>query len=304
MTSTNNNPTNLLGAFDSIQIRNEEKISNADLQFCKEQQQIVEHALKALDQWYVIFRDAALELSESHQVKFRTNGSADYRNPYKQHDLYSADYEHYRFLPFGNIEEIVKRRRNTINVFINNIIRYFNHNYNLSVPFPEINDDELPVDFIPGYMSYVDTVIAHLGGRSFRGAAEEELISRVQGNVHRYDRHSLPEIKGKSIIFKNLISFDSNYIEWYKQYKINWSETKPLEALCAGLAFFSQNRINGDTGIISGLNKEDVNLTDWYPLSTSPAEYIKFYKNGRVDVKFSDAAKAEDCFRKLKLHEL
>jgi hypothetical protein len=31
---------------------------------------------------------------------------------------------------------------------------------------------------------------------------------------------------------------------------------------------------------------------------------MKFYKNGRIDVKFKDAASAETCFRKLKLNEL
>ena len=303
MTSTTNNSIDLLGAFDSIQIRNEEKISKADWEFCQEQQKTVENMLAALDKWYGIFRDAALELEESHQVKFRTNGSADYRNPYKQQSLYSADYEHCMFLPFKNIEEIVEKRLNTVKVFINNIIRYFNHNYSLSVTFPDINEKELPIDFIPQYMSYVDTVIVHLGGRSFRGAAEEELISRVQSNVHRYDWHPVPEVKGKSIIFKSLISFDSYAVQSGK-YRIYRSDIKPLEALCAGLAFFGQDRINGDTGIICGFNHNDINLTDWYPLSTSPAEYIKFYKNGRVDVKFSDAASAEDCYRKLKLHEL
>jgi hypothetical protein len=152
-------------------------------------------------------------------------------------------------------------------------------------------------------MSYVDTVIAHLGGRSFRHTAEEELIERVQTNVHRYERHPLPEIKSKSIVFHNLFGFD-NFNLQYGQFKIGWNDSQHIEALCAGLAFYGQNRISGDSGIICGFDKDNVNITDWYSLSTSPAEYIKFYKNGRIDVKFSDTASAEECFRKLKLEEL
>jgi hypothetical protein len=297
---TSKNTSDLLKVFDTIQVGNEEKISQSDLEFCQEQQAIVENALGALDKWYRIFHNEAIKLRESHQVKFQTSGSVDYREPHKQHSFYDSDYEHCVFLPFKDINEIVEKRQRTIRVFINNILRYFNHIYGLTVPFPEINDNEQPIDFVPQYMSYVDMVMVHLGGRSFRQTAEDELIHKIQKAVHRYDRHDLPEIKSKSIVFHNLFSFD-NFNLQYSQFKIGWNDAQHIETLCAGLAFYGQDRINGDSGIIYGFNRENVNITDWYPLSTSPAEYMKFYKNGRVDVKFKDAASAEDCFRKLKL---
>jgi hypothetical protein len=152
-------------------------------------------------------------------------------------------------------------------------------------------------------MSYVDAVILHLGGRSFRNTAEDELIRRVQAAVHHYDRHPLPELKAKSIVFQSVFRFDSFYLQ-YGQYKINFSESSHVNSLCAGLAFYGQDRINGDTGIIGGYDSDNVDISKCYPLSTSPAEYMKFYKNGRIDVKFKDTASAEECFKKLKLNEL
>jgi hypothetical protein len=173
----------------------------------------------------------------------------------------------------------------------------------MAVSNPGLDAENTPVDFHPDYMMYVDIVIAHLGGRSFRHTAEEELVKRFQQTVHSYDRHSLPEIKSKSIVFHDLFRFD-NFNLQYSQYKIEWDSQKHIKSLCEGLAFYGHDRINGDTGIICGFNPDNVNITDWYPLSTSPAEYIKFYKNGRVDVKFKDTASAEECFKKLKLDEL
>jgi hypothetical protein len=201
------------------------------------------------------------------------------------------------------LNQIVENRRRIIEIFAVHIISHFNNAYKLSVDFPETDKEHLAIDFVPQYMEHVDTVIAHLGGRSFRETAEDELIRRVQQSVHRYNGHPLPEVKGKSVIFQSMVNFDSFHLQ-YGKYIINWTVSSTLEALCAGLAFYAQNRINGDTGIIAGFDRQNVNITDCYPLSTSPAEYIKFYKNGRVDVKFKDTASAGDCFRKLKLHEL
>jgi hypothetical protein len=294
----------LLEVFDLIEVRNEEKISGDDLEHCRKHQTAVEDALKDLDKWYQIFYQASLPLRETHRVEFAANGTVTCSKPYKTRNFHTDDYGNHDFLPFDSLNKIVEKRRRTIEIFTVNIIRYFNDTYKLSVDFPRLEEEQFPVDFMPRYTDYVDLVIAHLGGRSFRETAEDELIRRVQNSVHRYNSHPLPEVKGKSIIFHNIVSFDNIHLQYHNKYRISWSESKSIETLCAGLAFYGQNRINGDTGIISGLNRDDVNISDCYPLSTSPAEYIKFYKNSRVDVKFSDAASAEDCFQKLKLHEL
>ena len=40
--------------------------------------------------------------------------------------------------------------------------------------------------------------------------------------------------------------------------------------------------INGSSGMIIGLDRRDVDITEWYNLTLSNAEQIKFYKNGRI----------------------
>ena len=41
-----------------------------------------------------------------------------------------------------------------------------------------------------------------------------------------------------------------------------------------------------------------------YDLTTTNAEQIRFYKNGRIDVRFKDSAAAESCFKRLRLDEI
>ena len=46
------------------------------------------------------------------------------------------------------------------------------------------------------------------------------------------------------------------------------------------------------------------NITEWYDLTLTNAEQIKFYKNGRIDVRFKDSQAAENCYRRLRLDEI
>ena len=61
---------------------------------------------------------------------------------------------------------------------------------------------------------------------------------------------------------------------------------------------------NGSSGMVIGLDRRDVDITEWYNLTLSNAEQIKFYKNGRIDVRFKDSQAAENCYRRLRLDEI
>ncbi len=56
--------------------------------------------------------------------------------------------------------------------------------------------------------------------------------------------------------------------------------------------------------MIVGLCDRNVDITGWYDLTTTNAEQIKFYKNGRIDVKFKDSIAARNCFDRLRLGEI
>ena len=56
--------------------------------------------------------------------------------------------------------------------------------------------------------------------------------------------------------------------------------------------------------MIVGLHEADVAVSRWYDLTMTNAEQIRFYKNGRIDIRFKDSAAAESCFKRLRLDEI
>lgn len=77
-----------------------------------------------------------------------------------------------------------------------------------------------------------------------------------------------------------------------------------LETLCAGIAFGADDILNGNSKMIICFDDNNVSINDWYDLTTTNAEQIRFYKNGRIDVRFKDSAAAESCFKRLRLDEI
>ena len=71
----------------------------------------------------------------------------------------------------------------------------------------------------------------------------------------------------------------------------------------AGMALVRRSALPADDLIIR-FDDNDISVTDWYDLTTTNAEQIRFYKNGRIDVRFKDSAAAESCFKRLHLDEI
>lgn len=157
----------------------------------------------------------------------------------------------------------------------------------------------------PHYMTYVDAVIEHLGGRSFRKTAEEELIKRFHQLVkpHRWSKVK-PELKGDKISFPNIVVFDSFYYDYNRTNHVHYNYHGNISTLCEGIAFGSDDVLCGDKGMVMRLNQDNVDISGWYDLTTTNATGMKFFRNGRIDVRFKDREAASLCFNRLRLDEL
>lgn len=292
------NSTDMLAAFDRIQVSTEQKITQADHEFCWQQQKLLYATLDQLMKWYDLFRKDAERYIESHHPSYAASGKV------KTHERYNDskdDFSEYEFLPFDPMNTIVKSYLKACRNFEYRIVNYFNKQYNLSVPTPNIYDDpdELPWGFRPDYMSCVETVIDHLGGRSFRNKAEDEIIDRCLNTVRQYKYEKQPKLKGQTITFTEVFRFSDQ-----PPGHISYEEASKITSLCTALALFGDQRLNGDIGIIQQFDKDKVDTSRWYDLTTSDAEQIKFYKNGRIDVRFASSSAARQCFHQLRLDTL
>lgn len=295
----------LLSAIYKVEIRNEDKISEQDRIYCQSQQDELYKSLDQIDLWYKTFTEEAQQYKESHRIRYKDNGKVEFRDSYRPYEEQLLDYKGMEFRPFKNINELVDSNYHANEAFANRIVRYFNKTYNVSVPMPELNKETLAMGFRPLYQSYVDSVIEHLGGRSFRDTAEEELLKRFLELVtpNRWSKVK-PELKGDKISFPNILTFEGFYQENYNQNKIHYSYRSHIETFCEGIAFGADDTVNGSSRIIHGFNDDNVDVSDWYDLTTTNAEHMKFFKNGRIDVRFKDRETAQVCYKRLRLDEI
>jgi len=298
------NAPDLLSGILSVQVRNEEKITEQDRLYCQQQQDLLYKTLDQIDRWYAIFKEEAERYREKKNFKYEDNGKVPVRNCLVS-DFGKDDYSHNEFKPFDQINDLVDKNHNANANFANRIVSYFNKTYNVAVPVPAVDEKTLRMGFRPVYQTYVDTVIEHLGGKSFRETAEEELLARFLKTV-RPSRWSKvkPELKNDRIILPNILRFDDFYIQHCQQYHLCYSYDGNLENICEGIAYGADDILNGSSRIIMGFDNRDVDISQWYNLTLSNAEQIKFYKNGRIDIRFKDSQAAGNCYRRLRLDEI
>ena len=296
--------TDLLTGILNVQIRNEEKITEQDRRYCQRQQELLYKTLDLIDRWYAIFREDAERYREEKKFTYEDNGKVSIRN---FHFNYNGreDYTHNEFKPFDIINELVDSNCNANANFANRIVSYFNRTYNVAAPVPVIDGETLRMGFRPVYETYVDAVIEHLGGRSFRETAEEELLARFLKTVQpsRWSKVK-PELKKDRITFPGIAYWDPIHLEYHGEYELSYDTTGKVNTFCEGIAYGADDVINGSLGMITGFNSRNVDITKWYDLTLSNAEQIKFYKNGRIDIRFKDSQAAGNCYRRLRLDEI
>ena len=226
------NAPDLLSGILSVQVRNEDKITEQDRLFCQNQQDMLYKTLDRIDRWYTIFKEEAEQYRTERDFSYDDNGKISMR------DLYSLrngkdDYSHNEFKPFDVLNDLVDKNHNANSNFANRIIAYFNRTYNVSVPEQRINEKTLRMGFRPVYGTYVDAVIEHLGGKSFRETAVEELLARVAKVVKPSCWSKVKtELKKDKIVFPEIIRFDDYYIQYHQRCKISYNYSGELETLC------------------------------------------------------------------------
>lgn len=293
----------LLSGILSVEVRNEDKITEQDRLFCQNQQDMLYKTLDQIDRWYGIFKEEAEQYRVERHFSYNDNGKVSMRDFYSFNNG-KDDYSHNEFKPFDILNDLVDKNHNANTNFANRIIAYFNRTYNVSVPEQRIDERTLRMGFRPVYEIYVDAVIEHLGGKSFRETAVEELLARVSKAVKPSCWSKVkPELKKDKIVFPEIIRFDDYYLQ-YNKCQICYNYGVSLENLCAGIAYGADDALCGSSDMIIHFDHNNVSVNDWYDLTTTNAEQIRFYKNGRIDVRFKDSAATESCFKRLRLDEI
>lgn len=134
----------------------------------------------------------------------------------------------------------------------------------MSVPVPKIDEKTLHMGFRPVYETYVDMVIEHLGGKSFRETAEEELLKRFLQTVTPSCWSKVkPELKKDKIIFPDIVRWDNIHLEYHQEYEFEYGTKQKVDTFCEGIAFGTDDVLCGGIGMIVGLCDRNVDITGW-----------------------------------------
>lgn len=114
------NAPDLLSGILSVQVRNEEKITEQDRLYCQSQQDLLYKTLNQIEKWYAIFKEDAEQYRKERQFKYEDNGKVSIRDFYFHNG--QDDYSHNEFKPFNLINDLVDKSHNANANFANRII--------------------------------------------------------------------------------------------------------------------------------------------------------------------------------------
>lgn len=287
---------NLLDKLAAVEIKADNRISEADRRFCEIHQQAYHEAKDALqkihDQWESISERQTELLSPIEEDRYCLN----------------------KYIRISSIDasDFIKKIEALPETFINKLVSYFNSTYKVSIKEFLITGNLLPTKPDSGiwdpehkaetayheklrsmkltYKDVLDQIFIQLGGQSFTDRALDEIKERCHSAA--WDSyHGTPEYELK----KDTIRFTGyfcNYENWYSHEK--WSLCDGMKNILRGLAFFETSIISSyPQNIACLLGYDDKEYSIFSFNDCSKLEQLKMFKNHRVDVKFASKELAE-----------
>ena len=290
----------ILSKFAVVKVKSVQRITEEDQKFCTAQQAAYESAKAVLSELHFFWEDA-----------LQTQGRilADTDTPKTQ---YLTSYDELKISP----EKIQDQTNKLHSTFIQQLVSYFNHLYRISLSYTDIAEKLIPQPpkyqysyekkedaYIKEYEIYetklanltltadsiLKEIFSQMDGRGLAEQALFELKSKCH-NAAWSDYHKAPKYE----LHKDILRF-AGYACSYSDYRHSspWELSSGLKDVLRGIAHF-------ETDTFSYIPENILSLLSYshpYDLTTFPnckkVKQLKMFKNGRVDIKFSDAELAK-----------
>ena len=288
----------LLEKFSAVEIRSADCMTEADRQFCQRQQEIYQDAAEGFYQIAVLWTDMY-----NNQKSALSTPENDWDGKWKQKYLVSG------WWPEVKAGAMIKHISLLHREFISTVVSYLNDTYHLTLDVGNVMDGLLPEEsyysgreetldwstltpVILRYKDAVELILSWFKGRTFEEQAPYELVERChQAGWRKKDHQANFEQK------KNLVKIFSGacgygYYNNYEQWHISDSGKNILKAL----AYFETGALGQYPDGIDDLLSEKCRL--WYDLwefgDCEKLEKIRLFKNGRMDIRFSNESYARE----------
>ena len=276
---------NALDKLAAVQIEADNRVSETDRQFCEAHQAAYMDAKASLNELEYMWTDIV-----SRQSKLLEPAAAVWNNVQK-----------YTYLPHFSEQDIRNQLEKLNDLFISNLVRYFNSRYKVSLDADSIIDMLLPHKpkkdyFSPNteavteyhqklrtmtvdYKEVLEQIFVQLGGRTFLERALDEIKEGCHKAAwHTYSGKAEYELKNDTVRFTYGCRFDTIFEKW--------SLNDSMKEILRGLAYFETEALGYYPAGIA-------NLLDWsykeepvISFSTyTKLQSLRMFKNGRVDIK-------------------
>ncbi|MBN1074650.1 hypothetical protein DVV91_09885 [Clostridium botulinum] len=260
----------ILSMFNDIKIKNTNRLTNEDLEFCELQEKIYNKIYNVYEQLI-------------HAIDEVKNNDVKELNEKFNHTC--GNYTHY-YTNAITYEHRIGDLKNNINKLSGNMISgmtsYFSHKYNIELDYEKIKN--LAEDKKIDYNFIVDLIFEQLGGFSFEDKAKQQIIDKLKDETKQYREDTKKvQVKNNKVIIADFLWRDS----WDKN-QLSYQSYHKLEILFNAINMFFNNEQSEE--YIRELY--DIKYFGEYELKFSGCTSTKFYKNGKVDLIFSDGIKA------------
>lgn len=278
----------ILGKFDNFNVKSTDRISEEDKKFLQHHEKMYKNALEVYKKVYAMYKE--------------------------EYEKYTKDIlEEYRYSDFLINDFGVPKKVDAVqSEYISKIYSYFERKYRVSLEnrvfkgsnldreyYRYRDDSEVKQLVVPeyDYNIVIDDIIDQLGGLSFADRAIKEVKDALRDKCYNSYRDIwYVKIKGNTISYNGYGWIEQRYSGEYQVHSED--VVRPFLKALSFERYGEERQIYGlsklynysiyldEDEVKNGLNPIDV-----------PVEKIKFFKNGRIDFKFTDAEQARKFIR-------
>lgn len=280
-----------LDKFKAVEVTAINKITESDKKFCENEEKQAKEALKQVKEWHDFFVKKSEE--DSNEYFFITGTNYNYVGG-SGIEKFENKYSDKMFTPLYDILHTRKLIEKIKSTFISRIERYFNSTYNLkldiSVSFFESKDIS--------YMELVSSIVELLDGLSLTDTGIQLMKDEFMGTIYCKERYTL---KGRTLSLNDYVRYES-----WNGVKISYTEREKQAKLRKAFIFFEKGELQDGLSVIdfSRRDNEGIDFTKEYFLGFSKIESVRFYKNGKMTIKFFTSELAEQFEKMFNLHTI
>lgn len=281
----------LLEKFSAVEVKPTDCMTETDRQFCQHQQELYQDAVKSF------YQIAALWTGLCDRQKVALSAPEGSGGKWKRKYLVS------NWWPEVSAGAIMRHISALHDEFISTVVSYLNDTYHLTLGmynvkagllpkglsrsgYEETLDRSILTPVVLHYEDIVELILSWFEGRTFAEQGPYELTERCHRAAWRTQDHQANFEQKKNLVKILSGACDYGYYSGHEQWHINDSAKNILKAL----AHFETGGLGQYPDGIDDLLSEKCCL--WYDLwelgACEKLEKIRLFKNGRIDIRFTN----------------